>query len=86
MAERQSEFTTFKRIRIATGTWNVNGGKQFRSNLLGTAELADWLLDSPKLAGLTGSQGEHSGLDHPMQSPGGPRLDLSPQSVTPVIW
>ncbi|XP_045861473.1 synaptojanin-2 isoform X3 [Meles meles] len=63
MAERQSEFTTFKRIRIATGTWNVNGGKQFRSNLLGTAELADWLLDSPKLAGLTGSQDEDSPAD-----------------------
>ncbi|XP_032194507.1 synaptojanin-2 isoform X2 [Mustela erminea] len=63
MAERQSEFTTFKRIRIATGTWNVNGGKQFRSNLLGTAELADWLLDSPRLAGLTGSQDEDSPAD-----------------------
>ncbi|XP_014446119.1 synaptojanin-2 isoform X3 [Tupaia chinensis] len=56
MTERQSEFTTFKRIRIATGTWNVNGGKQFRSNLLGTAELADWLLDSPKLSGAADSQ------------------------------
>ncbi|XP_044099101.1 synaptojanin-2 isoform X2 [Neovison vison] len=63
MAERQSEFTTFKRIRIATGTWNVNGGKQFRSNLLGTAELAHWLLDSPRLAGLTGSQDEDSPAD-----------------------
>nr|XP_035965998.1 synaptojanin-2 isoform X4 [Halichoerus grypus] len=63
MAERQSEFTHFKRIRIATGTWNVNGGKQFRSNLLGTAELADWLLDSPKLAGLTGPQDEDSPAD-----------------------
>ncbi|XP_036911425.1 synaptojanin-2 isoform X8 [Sturnira hondurensis] len=51
MLERQSEFTNFKQIRIAMGTWNVNGGKQFRSNLLGTAELADWLLDAPKLSG-----------------------------------
>ncbi|XP_030891226.1 synaptojanin-2, partial [Leptonychotes weddellii] len=63
MAERQSEFTHFKRIRIATGTWNVNGGKQFRSNLLGTAELADWLLDSPRLAGLAGPQDEDSPAD-----------------------
>lgn len=62
MAERQSEFTNFRRIRIATGTWNVNGGKQFRSNLLGTAELADWLLDSPTRSGLPGSQGERCGL------------------------
>nr|KAF6463282.1 synaptojanin 2 [Molossus molossus] len=51
MWERQSEFTSYKRIRIAMGTWNVNGGKQFRSNLLGTAELADWLLDSPRPSG-----------------------------------
>ena len=45
MSERQSEFTNFKPVCVAVGTWNVNGGKQFRSNLLGTAELADWLLD-----------------------------------------
>ncbi|KAM5326713.1 synaptojanin-2 isoform 2-T2 [Glossophaga mutica] len=47
MLERQSEFTYSKQTRVAVGTWNVNGGKQFRSNLLGTAELADWLLDAP---------------------------------------
>ncbi|XP_029799117.1 synaptojanin-2 [Suricata suricatta] len=63
MAERQSEFTYFKRIRIATGTWNVNGGKQFRTNLLGTAELADWLLESPKRSGLAGSQEADSPAD-----------------------
>ncbi|KFQ93604.1 Synaptojanin-2, partial [Nipponia nippon] len=53
MSERQFEFTSFKRIRVATGTWNVNGGKQFRSNILGTSELTDWLLDSPKLSGVS---------------------------------
>ncbi|EPQ11852.1 Synaptojanin-2, partial [Myotis brandtii] len=50
MSERQAEFTNYKRVRVAMGTWNVNGGKQFRSNLLGTAELAEWLLDSPRLS------------------------------------
>lgn len=50
MSERQAEFTHYKRVRVAMGTWNVNGGKQFRSNLLGTAELAEWLLDSPRLS------------------------------------
>lgn len=58
MTERQSEFTNFKRIQVAVGTWNVNGGKQFRSNLLGTAELADWLLDAPQLSGAVDSQGK----------------------------
>ncbi|XP_007943488.1 synaptojanin-2 [Orycteropus afer afer] len=63
MSERQSEFTNFKRIRVAMGTWNVNGGKQFRSNLLGTEELADWLLDSPKLSGVAEFQDDSSPAD-----------------------
>ncbi|XP_036622994.1 synaptojanin-2 isoform X2 [Trichosurus vulpecula] len=63
MSERQLEFTNFKRIRIAMGTWNVNGGKQFRSNLLGTGELTDWLLDSPKLSGATEFQDDSSPAD-----------------------
>ncbi|XP_077005469.1 synaptojanin-2 isoform X2 [Tamandua tetradactyla] len=63
MSERQSEFTNFKRIRIAMGTWNVNGGKQFRSNLLGTGELTDWLLDSPKLSGVAEFQDDSSPAD-----------------------
>nr|XP_005900465.1 PREDICTED: synaptojanin-2 [Bos mutus] len=54
VSERQSEFTNFKPVCVAVGTWNVNGGKQFRSNLLGTAELADWLLDAPSLCRVTG--------------------------------
>ena len=58
MSERQSEFTNFKPVRVAVGTWNVNGGKQFRSNLLGTAELADWLLDAPSLCRVAGPPGE----------------------------
>lgn len=58
MSERQSEFTNFKPICVAMGTWNVNGGKQFRSNLLGTTELADWLLDSPTLSSVAESPGE----------------------------
>ncbi|XP_053524696.1 synaptojanin-2 isoform X3 [Artibeus jamaicensis] len=63
MLERQSEFTNFKQIRIAMGTWNVNGGKQFRSNLLGTAELADWLLDAPRLSGAAEPQDDSSPAD-----------------------
>ncbi|XP_052025184.1 synaptojanin-2 isoform X2 [Apodemus sylvaticus] len=63
MTERQSEFTNFKRIQVAVGTWNVNGGKQFRSNLLGTAELADWLLDAPQLSGAVDSQDDGSPAD-----------------------
>ncbi|KAM9383339.1 synaptojanin-2 [Phaethornis superciliosus] len=60
MSERQFEFTSFKRVRVAMGTWNVNGGKQFRSNILGTSELTDWLLDSPKLSGVSEFQGDEN--------------------------
>lgn len=63
MTERQSEFTNFKQIQIAMGTWNVNGGKQFRSNLLGTAELTDWLLDAPQLSGAMDSQDDGGPAD-----------------------
>ncbi|NXL88744.1 SYNJ2 protein, partial [Alectura lathami] len=60
MSERQFEFTSFKRVRVAMGTWNVNGGKQFRSNILGTSELTDWLLDSPKLSGVSEFQDDEN--------------------------
>ncbi|XP_036727622.1 synaptojanin-2 isoform X4 [Balaenoptera musculus] len=71
MSERQAEFTNFKPVRVTVGTWNVNGGKQFRSNLLGTAELAGWLLDAPMFSGVSGSQGQ--------QCPGtGPQSDMIP--------
>ncbi|XP_062954503.1 synaptojanin-2 isoform X2 [Cynocephalus volans] len=63
MTERQAEFTKFRRIRVAMGTWNVNGGKQFRSHLLGTAELTDWLLDSPRLSGAAEPQDDSSPAD-----------------------
>ncbi|KAM8952955.1 synaptojanin-2 [Pelodytes ibericus] len=60
MSERQYEYTNFKRTRVAMGTWNVNGGKQFRSNILSTSELTDWLLDAPKLSGLPDFQDDDS--------------------------
>ncbi|KAG8583391.1 hypothetical protein GDO81_008392 [Engystomops pustulosus] len=61
MSERQFEFTNFKKTRVAVGTWNVNGGKQFRSNVLSTSELTDWLLDAPKLSRLPDFQDDESG-------------------------
>ncbi|XP_018422687.1 PREDICTED: synaptojanin-2 [Nanorana parkeri] len=60
MSERQFEFTNYKKTRVAMGTWNVNGGKQFRSNILSTSELTDWLLDAPKLSGLPDFQDDEN--------------------------
>ncbi|XP_072265470.1 synaptojanin-2-like [Pyxicephalus adspersus] len=60
MSERQFEFTNYKKTRVAMGTWNVNGGKQFRSNILSSSELTDWLLDAPKLSGLPDFQDDEN--------------------------
>ncbi|XP_047509184.1 synaptojanin-1 [Pieris napi] len=47
MCRRANEFTQPTNIRITIGTYNVNGGKHFRSLAYKDVSLADWLLDSP---------------------------------------
>ena len=42
----------------SVGTWNVNGGKQFRSIAFRNQTLNDWLLDAPLKAGYPDFQGE----------------------------
>ena len=42
------EYTTPQKARIAIGTWNVNGGKHFRSIAHKHEDINDWLLDLPK--------------------------------------
>ncbi|XP_078261878.1 synaptojanin-2-like [Rhinoraja longicauda] len=55
MCERHMEYTNFQRAYISVGSWNVNGGKQFRSNLLSTADLSSWLLDGIQEAKFQGN-------------------------------
>lgn len=50
MCKRYTEFVTPKNIRTAVGTYNVNGGKHFRSVVYKDVSLSDWLLDSHQLA------------------------------------
>lgn len=50
MCKRYNEYTTPIPIRIAIGTYNVNGGKHFRSVAYRDVSLADWLLDSHHMA------------------------------------
>lgn len=49
MVLRHPEFTTPETVRVSVGTWNVNGGKHFRSITFQHEHLTDWLLDMPKL-------------------------------------
>ncbi|XP_051871298.1 synaptojanin-1 isoform X3 [Pristis pectinata] len=48
MCENYHKYTKPKRIRVSVGTWNVNGGKQFRSIAFKNQTLNDWLLDAQK--------------------------------------
>ncbi|XP_055712177.1 synaptojanin-1 isoform X1 [Phlebotomus papatasi] len=50
MCMRYAEYVTPKPLRVAVGTYNVNGGKHFRSVVYKDVSLADWLLDSHLLA------------------------------------
>lgn len=45
MCKRSSEFMFPQRVRVAVGTYNVNGGKHFRSVVYKDVSLSDWLLD-----------------------------------------
>ncbi|XP_062556103.1 synaptojanin-1 [Armigeres subalbatus] len=50
MCRRYEEFVNPLDLRIACGTYNVNGGKHFRSVAYKDVSLADWLLDCHRLA------------------------------------
>ncbi|NWH38404.1 SYNJ1 protein, partial [Chloropsis hardwickii] len=60
MCENFYKYAKPKKIRVCIGTWNVNGGKQFRSIAFRNQTLTDWLLDAPKLAGIHEFQGRIS--------------------------
>ncbi|XP_040194817.1 synaptojanin-1 isoform X6 [Rana temporaria] len=60
MCENYYRYAKPKKIRICIGTWNVNGGKQFRSIAFKNQTLTDWLLDAPKIAGIQEFQDRRS--------------------------
>lgn len=45
MCRRYLEYTDALPLRVAVGTYNVNGGKHFRSVVFKDIQLSDWLLD-----------------------------------------
>lgn len=48
-------------LRVAIGTYNINGGKHFRSVVYKNVSLDDWLLDAHKLN--KESESGHLGVD-----------------------
>uniref|UniRef100_A0AAX7TR72 phosphoinositide 5-phosphatase n=1 Tax=Astatotilapia calliptera TaxID=8154 RepID=A0AAX7TR72_ASTCA len=63
MCQNYHKYTRPKQIRVCIGTWNVNGGKQFRSIAFRNQTLNDWLLDAPKNAGHPEFQGITNPID-----------------------
>lgn len=43
MCKRQAEYIVPAELRVAIGTYNVNGGKHFRSVVYKDLSLIDWL-------------------------------------------
>lgn len=50
LCKRSGEYTKPIDIRVGVATYNVNGGKHFRSVVYKDLSLTDWLLDSHKMA------------------------------------
>jgi synaptojanin len=50
MCKRYYEYASPTNLRVSVGTYNVNGGKHFRSVVYKDVSLADWLLDAQKIA------------------------------------
>ncbi|KAM3934624.1 synaptojanin-1 [Leptodactylus fuscus] len=63
MCENYYRYAKPRKIRICAGTWNVNGGKQFRSIAFKNQTLTDWLLDAPKIAGVQEFQDRSKPID-----------------------
>jgi len=50
VCKRYQEYVETFPIKVAVGTYNVNGGKHFRSVAHKDVSLADWLLDAPRMS------------------------------------
>jgi AGAP012175-PA len=48
LCDRYLEYTNPTTIKVVVGTWNVNGGKHFKTMARKTEPLSDWLLDYKK--------------------------------------
>ena len=46
--KRIEEFSQDEPLRVAVGTYNINGGKYFRSVVYKNVSLDDWLIDPHK--------------------------------------
>ena len=48
LVNRYLDYSETLPLRVACGTYNINGGKHFRSIVYKDVSLSDWLLDAHK--------------------------------------
>ncbi|XP_044750788.1 synaptojanin-1 [Coccinella septempunctata] len=66
MCRRYVEYTEPIKLRISVGTYNVNGGKHFRSVVFKDIQLSDWLLDAHKGSVLVDTNPDEKDLLRPV--------------------
>jgi len=49
MIQSYADYMRPENFRVSVGTWNVNGGKHFRSIAFKHEHITDWLIDLPKI-------------------------------------
>jgi len=49
MIQSYADYMQPVNFRVSVGTWNINGGKHFRSIAFKHEHITDWLLDLPKI-------------------------------------
>jgi len=59
VVKKWSDFVDFSPLRVAVGTYNINGGKHFRSVVYKDVSLDDWLLDAHKTGNLIDTDAEN---------------------------
>jgi len=57
LVKRYLEYSSPLPLRVAVGTYNINGGKHFRSIVYKDVSLSDWLLDAHKVEKTSGEKG-----------------------------
>ncbi|XP_033638398.1 synaptojanin-1-like [Asterias rubens] len=63
VCEREDDITDSVSLRVCVGTWNVNGGRHFRSIAYKNQSMTDWLLDNPEVVQTTRQGCSEEGVD-----------------------
>ncbi|GAB1864194.1 phosphoinositide 5-phosphatase [Camponotus japonicus] len=66
MCKRYNEYVVTMNLRVSVGTYNVNGGKHFRSVVYKDVSLADWLFNGSRKSSLVSLEQDSTDNDVPV--------------------